>query len=625
MSPRVLDMASGARHGDEVPAKDDGRHTIARILGSVALAAGCTTGGMDAPPACEPPGAVLGCAGATELRCGAGGTVESNPCEGVCVEPDGCLVCEPSSIACADHLTLVACAADGSSATETSCGANERCVGSACVDPCGEARDRADYLGCEYYATPLPNPLLPASGYSFAVVIANGNAFDARVAVDGGRLAAPIEHVVPAQSTAVIALPWIDELSRLWPMGVAEPVERPRSAIVSSGAYRVVSDVPVAVTQWNPLEYASSDPACRDFSQPGCASQTNDASLLLPVHALGTSYRAASFITLANGAPDEAGYRGIAHNRATLAVLATEPGETVVRVTASGPLEGLEGEVRIETGETRTFTLAHGEVLSLAGAAPISDEECAPVGRRRQCAGDRLDPSGTAIESDRPVAAFSGHECAFVPFDRMACDHLEEQLVPVTALGRRYLLAPSYPFDEAPGVNLVRVISAVDDNTVRFDPPLHDEVILDDGEWLTIEQREPLRIEGSGRLLVAQYAVGGAFDASAPPSAGDPAMVLAAPEEQWQPSYLVQVPGSYTSAYATVIVPEGHALSVDGAPAADPGVAFGDHRVFHVTFDAAAAVHRLASDVPIGATVHGYAPWTSYMHLGGMRVASILE
>jgi IgGFc binding protein len=45
------------------------------------------------------------------------------------------------------------------------------------------------------------------------------------------------------------------------------------------------------------------------------------------------------------------------------------------------------------------------------------------------------------IESDQPVQVISGNECTNVPYDVLACDHLEETLPPAQALGRRYFVA----------------------------------------------------------------------------------------------------------------------------------------------------------------------------------------
>ena len=45
------------------------------------------------------------------------------------------------------------------------------------------------------------------------------------------------------------------------------------------------------------------------------------------------------------------------------------------------------------------------------------------------------DLTGSIINADQPVAVFGGHDCAYVPYDQAACDHLEEQLLPNETLG----------------------------------------------------------------------------------------------------------------------------------------------------------------------------------------------
>ena len=52
------------------------------------------------------------------------------------------------------------------------------------------------------------------------------------------------------------------------------------------------------------------------------------------------------------------------------------------------------------------------------------------------------DLTGTKIITDKPVSVLSGHECAQVPTDVLACGHLIEQVPPTTLWGRVYYTAP---------------------------------------------------------------------------------------------------------------------------------------------------------------------------------------
>lgn len=310
--------------------------------------------------------------------------------------------------------------------------------------------------------------------------------------------------------------------------------------------------------------------------------------------------------------------------RGAFAVVATSPGRTEVAVTASAPLEDPDGG-RIEAGETRSFTLEQGAVLELVAAAPRTEEECAPVGRRRQCASAALDPTGTRVEASAPVAVFSGHTCAYVPFDRPACDHLEEQILPDAVLGRRYVVGRLYPFHERPVPNYLRVLSVADDNVVRFDPPIHPEVTLDSGEHVLVEHEEPVIVEGSGPLLVAHLGVGMEHSREAPNDEGDPSLVLVPPVEQWRSTYVFQVPGTYTSAYASIVAPADTTIELDGVPLTTAPVTLGGFAMYDVALDPEASVHRLEASAPVGLTLHGYAAWTSYSHLGGLSVAPLVD
>ena len=50
------------------------------------------------------------------------------------------------------------------------------------------------------------------------------------------------------------------------------------------------------------------------------------------------------------------------------------------------------------------------------------------------------DLTGTVVLSTKPIALFSGHGCANVPALVTACDHLVEQIPPVSTWGSSLLL-----------------------------------------------------------------------------------------------------------------------------------------------------------------------------------------
>ena len=190
---------------------------------------------------------------------------------------------------------------------------------------------------------------------------------------------------VPAKSVKALQLPWVPELTK----GLG-PTKR-----VVDGAYRLRSDRPVTVYQYN-LLYASA---------------TNDASLLLPVNAWTGDYLVASYPHAAvNNYPGF--YAVVARQDDTKVTL--KPSATGGKVQAGG------GVAADGTGEV---VLMADDVLQVATAADG-------------------DLTGTLIHADKPVQVFGGHKCTQIPDGTTACDRLEEQMLPIETLSKQYIVTP---------------------------------------------------------------------------------------------------------------------------------------------------------------------------------------
>ena len=129
---------------------------------------------------------------------------------------------------------------------------------------------------------------------------------------------------------------------------------------------------------------------------------TYDATIVLPLTALGTDYITQIF---------ESDY-GLKE----VAVVATEDNTSLVitphAATNRGQQAGLPFSVNLNTGET--YMLQSGE------------------------RGGHF--SGTRVQSDKPVAVFSGDVCTNIPTENKACDHIVEQQMPVPMWGRHFAL-----------------------------------------------------------------------------------------------------------------------------------------------------------------------------------------
>ncbi len=564
------------------------------------------------------------CDGTRARRCdGRGGYAETRECgpTGVCVVGRGCGLCQPDASQCSASNVPQRCAADGArwvdqEACDTAGGF--RCVRGRCVRPCENLG--ASYLGCEYWPTVTANGSLP-NDFQFAVALSNTQGYPITVTVEGGSLAAPITRTVAANALELVTLPWVAPLSGNGARCCAgTPFDtRPnclaRSNRVIGGAYHLRSDGPLAVYQFNPLQYHAGN----------YFSFSNDASLLLPQNALGREYLVMSwpdtgqpFATPADRCM-ATGLRG-----GFVAIVNAAPARNRVVVRTTAPVFAPGDPARVLPAGEQTYDLNPGEALQLVAHG---------VDLARA-----VDLTGTSVRADMPVAVYSGHECANVPNDRIACDHIEEQLFPLETWGRRYAVSPlRYRGADEPAV--VRVMAQRDGVTLTFDgipAPAACMRTLMRGEFCELQTAAPFQVTGSGPVLVAQYMrglgeseecrCGGEMCVDAPACEGDPAMVLEPPIDQYRTSYRFLVPETYANNYLTVVAPPSADLDLDGRPLVGMltrpiGAGFVAHQLAITP-----GSHELRApdgQTRFGIKVYGVAPYTSYAYPGGLDLAPI--
>lgn len=581
------------------------------------------------PPICAT-GAGVYCDGGEETTCDADGAATGvRQCApgDTCRPGLGCTSCTPGVAAC-DGETPIVCGADGNSSERLAPCDTARslhCSPLGCRDLCADAVAARSYLGCEYWATSFMNTGLPPP-FTFAVVVSNPQDVPAEVIVDRvdhpeGEPPAFVEvtrAAVTPGGLATIALPWINSLR-----------DYPGSIVASGGAYRVRASVPVNAYQFNALEYLVTR-ACvshdLDRPEPGvCFSHTNDASLLVPVHALTESYVAVS--VQPSGTDD-------GWSPAFIGVVAVSDRPTHVElrlrgdVQASTDVDPVVAVPAARAGEVISLDLERGDVLQLASARGACDGvvETVIVGgiESRVCRFSRTrDLTGTEIRTSEPAAAFSGHNCAFVPFDRFACDHLEEQLLPLESWGRAYVVGRTQPLREGEP-NVVRVVSGADGNDVAFDPPVHEPAHLDRGDFVELEAREDFQVSGSQPLSVAQFLVGQLYLGAGAgfSSDGDPSMGLVVPTEQFRADYSFLSPLSYRQSFVTVVAPSRALTAIDGT------TIIGLEEIGTTGYASARVpitpgAHRMTGTAPFGVSVYGFGAYTSYLYPAGLDLNPI--
>ncbi len=539
-----------------------------------------------------PQGAIV-CDGTIAKVCdGNGGYLSEEECApGVCAPNIGCAVCVPGEGSCDGEFATV-CNPDGMGVTEQHCdplqGMSCDPDSGTCVGACAPQNLELSYVGCDYYPTITNNDWLDYYGdnrwtvFRFAVAVANTTPATANITVTQGATTIATEVVDP-NSVQIIELPWV--------MDLADAVEQgTNTAIVTDGAYRLRSDQPITVYQYNPLDYTDGG---------SMFTYTNDASLLLPATAWTGNYRVVTRNHFSGILPS------------IYAVTASQDGTTVT-VTPSATGGTVYAGAGIGSDGAGTVTLDEGDVLQVQSTSGGSDP-------------DPSDLTGTLITADKPVQVIGAHMCVYIPHTHSACDHLEESMPPLETLGLEYIVSSPLISPSSTKGRMVRVIATQDATTVSYDPPQSGapDSLTNAGDYFEIAvTTADFKVSADKPVLVAQYMVGQSYPGG---STGDPAFTMAVPILQYRTDYLFHAPTNYEASYVNVIAPTGTEVTLDGAAVT------GWTTVGTTGFDVAKVQlddsgngnHVITSALPFGVTVYGYGQYTSYWYPGGLDLTPL--
>ena len=355
------------------------------------------------------------------------GCPEGTVCEGsdCAAPPERCVDGETQCLS----TNQVGVCENGEWGKSNECPEGQACANGMCsLRACAAAEASNSYLGCDYLAVDLPNAAFdPNAGSTrespLGVVLGNpDSASPVKVTVYGpnGELAnlvgettvtgqamgfnpiPPSETIrsevrdandmvvasgmmtadeleVPAGGTAVILLP-----RRMGPL---------RTSSIRQDAYRIKSSAPVALYQFSPY--------CCNFSV------SNDASLLFPTSALGTTYRYV-------GAPyTNQNPAGLIAPPVISVVAPSDATEVTVTLPEGARIDITGAQTIQQMGDTYRATLNAQDVLLLTGTLDGASED---------------DLTGADIVASRPVAVFST-TCA---------PHTPNEPQPVIIFGNNY-------------------------------------------------------------------------------------------------------------------------------------------------------------------------------------------
>jgi hypothetical protein len=301
---------------------------------------------------------------------------------------------------------------------------------------------------------------------------------------------------------------------------------------------------------------------------------STDAYLGLPTDILGTEY-----VDLGYGTGSE------------LAIVSTANG-TVVTITPSVAAGSRAA------GVPYNITLNRGRVYQLRGSGG--------------------DLSGSFITSNNPVAVYGGHSCTNIPPGYSFCDHIVEQLFPTSTWGKNFVTVPlatrlrgdTFRFLASTNATEVRVNGVV---VATLNRGQFHETILTASSHITSDKP----------ILVSQYSNSTSYDGVT----SDPFMMLIPPYEQFLAGYTITTPASgFNINYVNVVAPNSTVgnITLDGV--AIPATSFsaiGSSGFSGAQVSIALGSHTLASSLPFGAFVYGFASADSYGYPGGLSLSPV--
>ncbi|MDF1780153.1 MAG: putative Ig domain-containing protein, partial [Alcanivoracaceae bacterium] len=323
--------------------------------------------------------------------------------------------------------------------------------------------------------------------------------------------------------------------------------------------------------------------------------QATDSALLFPVESLGSSYVAVSYNKkelLSNTEFSYGNFIGVVATEDFTTVTITPTATLSEKPTSEQRVRGVPYQVILNAGETYQAFRVDADA----------------------------DVSGTQIQSDKPVAAFSGDRCAAV--GAYFCDHLVEQLIPVRSQGNHFL---TMPLATRKNGDIFRVVATENNTHVWIGGDLG--AFLNAGDFHQLELDSPTEISSDKPITLMQFAQGHNHDANQtglPYGYSDPLMMTVPSIEQFNRQVHFVTPETYPDFnYLNIIAPtyglEG--VTLDGvvvAPSYWQPIPDSDFSGAQIPI--AAGKHDVVSDVLIGSTLYGWEYFESYGALGALTL-----
>lgn len=485
-----------------------------------------------------------------------------------------------------------------------------------CANACEAAKNNKNSVGCEYWATDMDSF---SSSYCFAAFVGNTWNTPAHFSVEylGNPLpvagftripqgTGPSLTYQPYDNTVGLAPGQVAIVFLSGTMGAppncpAQPAFTGDAAITATGvgnSFRIESDVPVVAYQINPYG--------------GGSVAVTGASLLLPTSAWDTNYIAVNAYQQDIDGP-------------SMNIVATEDNTSVTllpiaAVVGGGGLPGGPANAQL------SFIINRGQHAQFSQSAELT---------------------GSVIQTDKPVGFMAGQPCMRTPFGVAYCDHGEQMVPPVQALGHRYVGVMYRSRQGEPAI--YRIIGAVDGTTLTWTSPVGGPATLNRGQIAEFITNEPFVVESQDTdhpFLLFTYMSGSQWSMLANSGGyGDVDFVINYPPDQYLRRYVFFADPTYPETNLVVVRAKDandmfHDVTLDCAGVLGGWTAVGNYEWTRVDLitgnfqnvgNCSTGAHEMHSDGRFGLWVWGWGtPLTtnftanvSYTYPGGMNVTPI--
>ena len=389
-----------------------------------------------------------------------------------------------------------------------------------CTNACKAAADTKQSVGCEYYAVDMEQFTPDAC---FAAYVANTWNTPVKIQVEfAGQMLDPAQFArVPQGQGPTLSYQPYDAVNGLPPGQVAilflsgapgssvpcpvTPARDPSAGLSGTGignAFRITTDVPVVSYQMNPYG--------------GGSAAVTAASLLLPTSAWDTNYVAVNVTPYDIAAP-------------SMNLIAYQDQTTVTML----PNQAVQGGGGIPAGAVNTplsFVLNRGQQAQITQTAELT---------------------GSVIQSDKPIGFLAGQPCMRWPSGVAYCDHGEQMVPPVRALGNEYVGVMHRPRASEPAY--WRIVGAVDGTQLTYSTDVGGPATINLGQQVVFPSSTPFVVKSQDNdhpFMLFSYMTG---SQAAADGYGDPDMVINVPVPQYMSSYVFFADPSYPETNLVIV------------------------------------------------------------------------